>query len=268
MSKSSRGGSGFTRGGRRSRNTSAVEVFHRKGPGLVRTVFCLLLRLRAEITVTLALFGFWLWLDLRFSPLTSYVVLGGGFVVVMGVPASRRFILHRALAVLSRHRLRACMVQIRTMNYDGLLPWIVWSRPTPVGERLWLWMRPGISVEELTGRLEHLAVSCWAREARVERSRRMAALVWVNVIRRDPLTSAKEPIPSPLRLVGKDGPTPPPVALSTGESPFKRAKNKADATSGDASTGAGSRTSTRKSSPRTPSSGLVVNGEDITDYVD
>ena len=58
-------------------------------------------------------------------------------------------------------------------------------------------MRPGLSLVELEDRTEHLAAACGAREARLQRSRRWAALIRVDIVRRDPLTTPK-PIRSPL----------------------------------------------------------------------
>jgi hypothetical protein len=81
------------------------------------------------------------------------------------------------------------LVQIRTMNYDGYLPWTVWVSPTEVGEKVRLFMRPGLSVRDLEDRIEAIAAACWAREARVSRSRKNAARVVVEIIRRDPLTA-------------------------------------------------------------------------------
>lgn len=202
---------------RRSRGNGAVETFHRQGPGVVRTFLGFLVRMRAEIIVLAVLGIGWHETRTHMSMGMSYVLLNGIPAVILLWPASRRFVIRRVWCVLSRHRMRACVVQIRSMmNFSGWLPWMIWSRPTPVGERVWLWMRPGICIEDLNDRTEHIAVSCWARDARVRRARRVAALVIVDVIRRDPLTGRKSAIESPLTLVGADGPTPPPVVVSAG----------------------------------------------------
>ena len=44
------------------------------------------------------------------------------------------------------------MVQSRVMNHRGYVPWLLWVRPTNVGERAWLLMRPGICAEDLESR--------------------------------------------------------------------------------------------------------------------
>jgi hypothetical protein len=103
----------------------------------------------------------------------------------------------------------------------GYVPWCLWVRPTNVGERVWLFMRPGICVDDLEAKTPQIAASCWARDARVRAARRLVALVAVDVIRRDPLTSDRligSPLPSltvdtpaeldPIRVDGDDAPTP------------------------------------------------------------
>ncbi len=45
-----------------------------------------------------------------------------------------------------------CMVQSRVMNHRGYVPWLLWVRPTNVGERVWLLMRPGICAEDVESR--------------------------------------------------------------------------------------------------------------------
>jgi hypothetical protein len=102
-----------------------------------------------------------------------------------------------------RHRLRVCFAEfVRTgvRSRAGRLPLVLWARPTPAGERVWLWLRPGLDVADLEGTTGRVAVACWAAQARVVRaSTRFAALLRVDLSRRDPLTGR---VSSPLvRLV-------------------------------------------------------------------
>jgi hypothetical protein len=92
---------------------------------------------------------------------------------------------------VTRHRLRAFFVQTRVHNRSLRLPWILWIWPTPVGERAWVWLVSGLSVEDFESSTERLAAACWARAARVERSRRYGSLVRVDIVRRDPLTATE-----------------------------------------------------------------------------
>jgi hypothetical protein len=93
--------------------------------------------------------------------------------------------------VVVRHRLRLCFAEfVRAAGRarPGCLPLLLWARPTPAGERVWLWLRPGLDLSDLEGKADKLAVSCWASEARMVRaSTRFAALIRVDLTRRDPL---------------------------------------------------------------------------------
>jgi hypothetical protein len=95
------------------------------------------------------------------------------------------------------------MVQSRITNHHGYVPWLLWVRPTNVGERAWLLMRPGICVDDVETSTSEIAAACWARDARVRAVRRLVALVLVDVVRRDPLT-ADRLIGSPLARVNGD----------------------------------------------------------------
>jgi hypothetical protein len=131
--------------------------------------------------------------------LAVLVVVAG---VCAGVRRVRRWLAAWSWCLVVRHRLRLCFAQfIRSAarTRAGCLPLVLWARPTPAGERVWLWLRPGLDLDDLDGRLGALAVACWAGEARVVRtSTRYAALVRVDLARRDPLTGL---VASPLALL-------------------------------------------------------------------
>jgi len=149
--------------------------------------------------------------------------------VVCGVVGPvRRWLAAWSWCVVVRHRLRLCFAQfVRAVNrtHPGSLPLMLWARPTPAGERVWLWLRPGLDLDDLDGRLGRLAVACWASEARVVRaSQRFAALVRVDLTRRDPLAGKVE---SPLTylipgITNADAPVSPglpPVGLDLADVP-------------------------------------------------
>ena len=73
------------------------------------------------------------------------------------------------------------------MTYDGKLPYLLWSRPSPIGERIRVWLPAGLSVKDLERSTDALAAACWARSARFTPVRGQAALVVLDIIRRDPL---------------------------------------------------------------------------------
>jgi hypothetical protein len=124
---------------------------------------------------------------LPWAAVIAVVVLVG--VVLLGVPAARHPVTHRAQAVITRHELRAKLVEARCWNASGQLPWLLWSRPSPVGETVWLLLPPGLSPADVVDEADTSASGCWARAARVAPARSNSALIRVEVFRRDPLTA-------------------------------------------------------------------------------
>ncbi|MEU4753358.1 hypothetical protein AB0F93_20530 [Micromonospora tulbaghiae] len=123
------------------------------------------------------------------TPVTLIVV-----ALVVGVPAavpvSRRFLVAWTWCLVVRHRLRVCFAQFIIANQSGSLPLILWAKPTPVGERVWVYLRPGLSLADLEGRLDRIAVACHASTALVERaSDRNAAYLRFDIKRREVLTA-------------------------------------------------------------------------------
>lgn len=151
------------------------------------------LRLRAEIVIAVGGLLAWVWLTDR---MPAWVVGLGLGLLALGLgltPPTRRYLVRRCLAVLTRHRLRAVFVQRQVMNWSGNVPILVWSRPTPIGERVWLLLRAGVDVVDIERNLAHVASGCHARAARVRAHRSVRSLATVDVIRRDPLTTRREP---------------------------------------------------------------------------
>lgn len=119
--------------------------------------------------------------------------LAGG--LMLPAPLRRRTI-SWAWCVISRHRLRVSFAAYIRGNREGTLPFILHAKPTPVGERVVVWLRPGLSLDELKNRQEQLAVSCWAKNVTVESaSSKYAALLVFNIKRHNTLDGA---VDSPL----------------------------------------------------------------------
>jgi hypothetical protein len=197
-------------------------------------------------------------------------LLGIGYWLVADTPV-RRFLRNRVWCVITRHRVRACLVETRMLNYSGNLPFIVGCFSTKTGQVVWLWMRPGLSIEKLENQTETLASACWARSALIARSQRNAALVRIDIDRRDPL--AKKTITSPLlhdtsglpeaavnddallpfitpETVPESTTSPPAKTSPSGETRTKTSKTKTSAAVNDGTTVI-----------------LAANGEDVSDYV-
>jgi hypothetical protein len=138
---------------------------------------------------------------------------------ITGIPAAFKPIRARINQVLwclvTRHRIRTCFSEFIITNRTGSLPLILWARPTPVGERVWIWLRPGLALADLQDRLDEIAVACWATAALAETaSRSKSAFVRLDIKRRDVLGGT---IPSP--LLGRIKPVTPATERDTAEIP-------------------------------------------------
>jgi hypothetical protein len=130
--------------------------------------------------------------------------------LIVGVPAAIKPVRIRLYEVLwcliTRHRIRTCFSEFIITNRTGSLPLILWAVPTPVGERIWIWLRPGLSLDDLLNRLDKIAVACWATAATAETAASgNAAFIRLDIKRRDALTGT---ITSPLLEVIKGGSPP------------------------------------------------------------
>jgi len=135
----------------------------------------------AVVTAWAGVTGSWWW-STAFLPLIGAVVL---------VRPVRRRVVAFVWCAIVRHRLRVCFaafIRARNQIHPGLAPLILLARPTPAGERVWVWLRTGLDIGELENRTAMIAVACWASDVQVTGSRRYAALVRIDVTRRDPLT--------------------------------------------------------------------------------
>jgi hypothetical protein len=116
--------------------------------------------------------------------LTAVLLTGAGAGLVRPL---RRWLSALTWCVVVRHRLRLCFAGILRGSggvRPGSLPLILWARPTPAGERVWLWLRPGLELADLDGKTGRIAVACWAKQVRVvAASERYAALIRVDIAR-------------------------------------------------------------------------------------
>ena len=152
-----------------------------------------------EITTAAAMIALAGLLSSATHPLVAVGLIAGLAGVSTAVAPVRRHVAAWVWCTVVRHRLRLCFAEfIRavTRTRPASLPLILLARPTPAGERVWVWLRPGLDLSDLDGKTGRVAVACWAGEVRVVRaSTRYAALIRVDINRRDPLTAV---VPSPL----------------------------------------------------------------------
>jgi hypothetical protein len=160
------------------------------------------------------------WIEL--AEHTTLIYRLASVALIVGFPAAVKPVRTRINEILwclvTRHRIRTCFSEFIITNRTGSLPLILWAHPTPVGERVWIWLRPGLSLNDLLDRLDKIAVACWATAAVAETaSPSNAAFVRVDIKRRDALTGT---LTSPLLEIIKAGnppalrdPVPVPTAL-------------------------------------------------------
>jgi hypothetical protein len=178
----------------------------------------------------------WTWLMLATPLWLALVLVIGGVGAPAAFRRSRHWVLAPAWCLIVRHRLRTCFAAFIATNREGTLPLILFARPTPAGERVWVWLRPGLSIKDLEqdGQVQKLAVACWANEARVARaSRKYAALLRVDITRREPLAATivsplPDYVPEDMPATAPVSPAGPPVGVNLAEVPTPRTKRSPD----------------------------------------
>ena len=117
----------------------------------------------------------------------AMVILTATAAVVTVLPWTRRFVIRRAWCVLSRHRIQKVCFETRMHTRSGRLPLVLRIYPTQVGERALIWCRAGICAADFEAHTGEIAAACYARQARVEGSKRWAQLVNLDIVRHDTL---------------------------------------------------------------------------------
>ena len=199
----------------------------------------------------------------------AFAVLVGGLAAW---PVSRRFITAWSWCVISRHRLRVCFSAFLAGNRDGSLPLILIARPTPVGERVWIWLRPGLSLSMLQDRVEQIAVTCWANEVTVTRaSSKYAGFLRFDIKRRNTLTVTVdnplvEGIPADVPIREATAPVPVDVtALNLRDIPAEAVTEPAAKPGGKKPATASRPESARK--PAAAMAGAADAADDISDWI-
>jgi hypothetical protein len=148
----------------------------------------MIVRARAELTLITVTVTIYIQLGNYYDPQTVLIGMGVATIAVFAIPPTRRYLWRRIWCVITRRRLRTCMTQTFTMaRANGRLPFLLWARPSPVGEHVLVWLPAGMAVKDLERITGELAAACWATDARILPSKRRAFLAHIHVIRRDTL---------------------------------------------------------------------------------
>ncbi|GIF04688.1 hypothetical protein [Actinoplanes siamensis] len=231
--------------------------------GLVRSwpVLRLIWWWTPEITFTVLMAWGWTALAANTSGLITLAVLA----VVIGTPAAvpvlRRWTVALFWCVAVRHRLRVCFSQFIITNRSGSLPLILGARPTPIGERVWVLLRPGLSIDYLTQQLGKIAVACQAKSVLVEMAGTSnAAFVRFDIKRREVLTAD---VNSPLIDV-----IDPAIPLDDKEPATVTGLDLPDVDDVPATTPDKSRAATGSTNSRKPATtAAATDGDDINDWI-
>ncbi|MDN3240535.1 hypothetical protein [Glycomyces tritici] len=105
------------------------------------------------------------------------------------IPPANRWLNHWGWCMVTRHRVRvACDSFIEGKGVrSSVMPLILLARPTQSGERVWLWMRGDLTLDQVQERLDALASVCWANSADARPAGQKAAYAVVDIHRRDVL---------------------------------------------------------------------------------
>ena len=146
-------------------------------------------RFRTELAILLAGTASAWELDRAVTASWAVIILTASAAVIMVLPWTRRLVIRRACCVLSRHRIQRVCFETRMHTRSGQAPPGPAHQPDPGrGTRTDLVPRRDLR-RGLRGALLEIAAACYARQARIEGSRRWAQLVTLDIVRRDTLAS-------------------------------------------------------------------------------
>lgn len=149
-----------------------------------------------ELAITGALIAGWAELAAYAGLALRLVALAAFVGILVFVAPVRRYLVSWSWCLISRHRVRTCFSEFIIANRRGSLPLILGAHPTPAGERLWVLLRPGLSLGVVQSNIDRIAVACWASTVTAGLAKPSnSALVRFDIKRRDPLTGR---IASPL----------------------------------------------------------------------
>ena len=146
--------------------------------------FVIAWRWRYEIVLPLLLAALMIELTSAVGLGWALALSGSAAASIAAWPAARRQVIVRAWCVVTQHRVRTGCAQAWLHSRQGKIPIVLWTEAEPFGERVYLWLRAGVSAQDLLAAHSVLVAACWATDLHVTRHDRFAHLVVLDVIRR------------------------------------------------------------------------------------
>jgi hypothetical protein len=103
--------------------------------------------------------------------------------VTLGLPDARYWLAAHARCVITAHRVRTGCAEAWIQTRSGKLPIILLTTPRPWGERVYIWCRAGICLEDFQEASDILRSACWASHTYTTSSTRYSHVVILDVIR-------------------------------------------------------------------------------------
>jgi len=135
--------------------------------------------------------GFLLFLAIALLALASTIgwwwglaMIGAAGGLMAAWPAARRQVIVQSWRILTPHRVRTGCMQAWIHSRRGRIPIVLITTAEPFGERVYVWLRAGMSVEHLIEARALLTTACWASDLLVLRHERFAHIAVLDVIRR------------------------------------------------------------------------------------
>ena len=108
----------------------------------------------------------------------------GVLAATLTVRDVRWWLADRARCVITEHRVRTGCGQAGILTRSGKLPVILATSPRPYGQRVCIWCRAGICLEDFEAARDVLRSACWATDICVSSHPRYSHIVILDVIRR------------------------------------------------------------------------------------
>jgi hypothetical protein len=107
----------------------------------------------------------------------------GMAAVVSAWPQARDWLIAHMRCIITAHRVRTGCAQAWIQTRSGKLPVILRTTPQPHGERVYIWCRAGICLEDFEAARDVLSSACWASDIHVTASTRYSHIVMLEVVR-------------------------------------------------------------------------------------